>query len=198
MHKCKTPWGWHTDVETCSSVHYINRYSCDLYWLVVIQTVVAMLTVLEMSLTHSQSSGLKNVHLPSVHKRMQCVCVCVRACASSCCTHTPSTSLLYQSWGLSHICTIAVFTDPLKQYSPITQSMSEMGILISPEHHIAITSTVMGGQNHCKEPLSWMWHLRIVLQSAAWVMAPSIAHVWGWQVGRPPQAPLLRGLALQG
>jgi hypothetical protein len=30
-HKYKTPWGCHTDVETCRSVHYIKRYCCVIY-----------------------------------------------------------------------------------------------------------------------------------------------------------------------
>ena len=33
-HKCKTPWEWHSAVETCKSVHYIKRYGCDIYVLV--------------------------------------------------------------------------------------------------------------------------------------------------------------------
>ena len=30
-HKCKTPWGWHTDAETCSSIRYLKIYCCDIY-----------------------------------------------------------------------------------------------------------------------------------------------------------------------
>ena len=30
-HKCKTPEGWYTDVETRRSIQYIKRYCCDIY-----------------------------------------------------------------------------------------------------------------------------------------------------------------------
>ena len=28
-HKCETPWWWHGNVETCSSIYYIKRHCCD-------------------------------------------------------------------------------------------------------------------------------------------------------------------------
>ena len=29
-HKCKTPWWWHRNVETCSSIYDIKLYCCDI------------------------------------------------------------------------------------------------------------------------------------------------------------------------
>jgi hypothetical protein len=47
-HKYKTPWWWHRNIETYSSIYYIKRCCCDIYCFDVIVNMLTLIRIIKM------------------------------------------------------------------------------------------------------------------------------------------------------
>jgi hypothetical protein len=114
-----------------------------------------MLMVPEMSLDHSQSSSLENVCLKHRAQR-SAVCVCPILLQPHVIHESPVSELRFElrmhHWWISCYVHRSIETVRSNQIIwchhmrwIIFQLMPEMGILLWPEHHIFVTSTVIGG-----------------------------------------------------